>query len=44
MVPEGINTVVVDKTHNLPDDGSDYQSPVDWKAAYTEIWAAAAGS
>jgi len=44
MVPQGINTVVVDKTHNLPDDGSDYQSPVDWKAAYTEIWAAAAGS
>lgn len=38
-VPEGIGAVVVDKDHNLPaKPGSDYQSKVDYIAAYTKIW------
>jgi len=41
-VAEGVGTRVVTKDANLPSKaGSPYASPIDWKAAYTKIWAAA---
>lgn len=40
IVPQGINTIVVDKDNNLPEaKDSAYVSSVDWKSAYEKIWA-----
>ncbi len=40
-VPEGVGFRPVDKDNNLPSTpGTDYQSPIDFKAAYEKIWAA----
>jgi ribose transport system substrate-binding protein len=36
--PQGIGFVIVDKDHNMPPAGQPYQSKVDYKAAYTNIW------
>lgn len=42
LVAEGVGTRVVTKDANVPAKaGSPYASPIDWKAAYTKIWAAA---
>lgn len=41
LVPEGVGTRIVTKDANLPDEpGSPYASPIDWKAAYEQAWAA----
>jgi ribose transport system substrate-binding protein len=38
-VPQGVGFRVVDPEHNLPpEEGQDYVSPIDFKAAYNEIW------
>jgi ribose transport system substrate-binding protein len=38
LVPEGIGVRLVDATHNLPPEGKDYQSPVDFASAYKKAW------
>jgi len=38
-VPEGVGFRPVDKDHNLPSTpGTDYQSPIDFKALYEKLW------
>lgn len=40
-VPQGIGAVLVDKDHNLPaKPGSDYETKVDFRSAYAELWGA----
>jgi ribose transport system substrate-binding protein len=37
-VPEGLGFVAIDKEHNLPPEGQDYQTKIDFKKAYESIW------
>ena len=38
-VPQGVGFRTVDAEHNLPDqEGSDYKTPIDFKAAYKTTW------
>lgn len=37
-VPEGVGFRVVDKEHNMPAAGQEYESPLPYKAAYEKAW------
>ena len=37
-VPEGDGAAVIDKDHNLPAAGQDYEGGLDYKAAYQKTW------
>jgi ribose transport system substrate-binding protein len=37
-VPEGMGIQVIDKEHNLPEEGQAYHAPVDFEAAYEKAW------
>lgn len=37
-VPEGVGFVVVDKSHNLPPEGHNYETKVPYQEAYEKIW------
>lgn len=39
-VPQGVGFRIVDAQHNLPDtEGSSYQTPIDFKKSYEDLWA-----
>jgi ribose transport system substrate-binding protein len=38
LVPEGIGVRLVDATHNMPPEGEDYSSPIDYESAYKKAW------
>jgi ribose transport system substrate-binding protein len=37
-VPEGIGFVIIDKNHNMMPAGQDFQTSINYKAAYEKIW------
>lgn len=37
-VPQGAGWILIDKDHNMPDEGKAYASPIDFRSAYRKIW------
>jgi ribose transport system substrate-binding protein len=36
---EGVGFQIIDKEHNLPPEGKEYEPKIDYKAAYEKVWA-----
>jgi ribose transport system substrate-binding protein len=42
-VPQGLTFTAIDNDHGMPPEGQPYAGPRDWKTAYEQAWAKAAG-